>query len=94
LHVPGSLTSQSIAACHSSASEVQRAEETFYKHVVPRGIIHPAHIISQNDLGARITGIALAAEKFGYILDILVASIELILGAGVVDSYEKGFLAH
>lgn len=57
-------------------------------------IIHFPHIVPQDDLRARIVGIALIAEEFSDVLDVLVAAVEFILGSGVIDTDQEGLLTH
>lgn len=58
------------------------------------GVIHPTHVISQDDLASRIVGIAAITEELCNVFDILVTSVEFIFRARVVDSYEERFLPH
>jgi hypothetical protein len=73
---------------------VKETRRKVYEHIMTAGIIHPSHIISQDNLASRIIGIASETEELCNILDILVASVEFIFGAGVIDSYEEGLLPH
>ena len=59
-----------------------------------RRIVHPTQIISQDDLGTRIVGITTIAEKLGDVLNVLLAPIEFVLGAGVINADQEGLLAH
>ena len=60
---------------------------------MPAGVVLARHIISQDDLGAGVVGVALGAEKVGDILNILMAATKLVLAAGVIDANEEGFLS-
>ncbi len=60
--------------------------------IVARGIIRIRHIITKNDLRTWIIGISSIAEELGDILNVLVAALELVFAAGVVDSDQEGLL--
>jgi hypothetical protein len=64
-----------------------------YENIVPTGVVLIRHIISQDNLRTGIIGVALAAEKLGHVLDILMATTKLILAAGIVDANEEGLLS-
>jgi hypothetical protein len=57
-----------------------------YQNIVPAGVILARPIITQDHLAAWVIGVALIAEEFGHVLDILMATAKLILAAGVVDA--------
>lgn len=92
LQVPGSQTSQSIAACKSLVDEGERVVEVGYKDVVTAGIVPATHIVSKDHLAAGIVGIASITEELGDVLDVLVAAAELVLTSGVIDADEEGLL--
>lgn len=57
-------------------------------------IILPLLIISQNNLRTWIIRVSTITEKLSYVFDVLLTAAEFVLAAGVVDSYEEGFLSH
>lgn len=57
-------------------------------------IVLALQIITKDDLGAWVIGIIPVAQEFRNVLDILVASIQLMLATGVVDANEEGLLTH
>jgi len=59
---------------------------------VARGIIRIRHVITKNDLRTWIIGISSIAEELGHILNVLVAALELVFAASVVDSDQEGLL--
>jgi hypothetical protein len=92
LQVPGSQTSQSIAAYKSLVDEGERVVEVAYKDIVTVGIVLATHIISKDHLAAGIVGIASITEELGDVLDILVAAAKLMLTSSVIDADEEGLL--
>jgi hypothetical protein len=53
----------------------------------------PSSIVSKNDLGTRIVGIASITQEFGDILDVLMTAPEFILASGVVNADEERLLS-
>ncbi len=60
---------------------------------MPTGVIWSFHVVTKNDLRAGIIRVPLVAQKFGDVLNILVASMQFILAAGIIDANEKRLLA-
>jgi hypothetical protein len=63
-----------------------------YEDVVAGGIVLPPSVVSKNDLGARIVGIASVTQEFGDVLDVLVAAPEFVLASSIVNANEERFL--
>lgn len=56
---------------------------------MPRGVVIAFQIVTKNDLRAWVVRVALIAQKLRNVLDILVASMQLIFAARVVDPDEE-----
>jgi hypothetical protein len=56
-------------------------------------VVLPSSIVSKNDLGTRIVGIASITQEFGDILDVLMTAPEFILASGVVNADEERLLS-
>jgi hypothetical protein len=56
-------------------------------------VVLPSSIVSKNDLGTRIVGIASITQEFGDILDVLMTAPEFILAFGVVNADEERLLS-
>lgn len=63
-----------------------------YEDVVSAGVVWSPVVIAENDLRAWIIRVSSVAQEFSDILNILVASIQLMLSARIVDANQQGLL--
>jgi hypothetical protein len=56
-------------------------------------VVLPSSIVSKNDLGTRIVGIASITQEFGDILDVLMTAPEFILASCIVNADEERLLS-
>jgi hypothetical protein len=59
---------------------------------MPTWIIWTWCIIAENHLGAGIAGVTPITQELCNVLDVLVASTELVRATGVIDANEEGLL--
>ena len=64
-----------------------------YQYVMASGKILASVVIPENDLRARVVGVAPVTQELGDVFNILPTSSEFVLASFVVDADQEGFLA-